>query len=83
MSKLKGKDSNYRKTQRRKNKILIILIIGSIAVLTIVVLFAIQKKLPSYTPEVTGYPSIQMDKVLVDLGDVKLDVDHLPQSSVR
>lgn len=72
MSKLISKDSNYRKTQRRKNKILIILTLGSIAVLTIVVLFAIQNKPPSYIPEVTGNPSLRVDKELVDLGDVKL-----------
>ena len=72
MPKLKGKTSNYRKTQHQKNKMPIILVIGSLAILMIAVLFAIQKKPTSYTPEVTGNPSIQVDKALVDLGDVKL-----------
>ncbi|MHB8136054.1 MAG: hypothetical protein ACYDH1_17740 [Anaerolineaceae bacterium] len=72
MSKIKGKAPNYRKTQHQKNKISMILAIGGIAIVMIALLFAIQKKPASFTPEVTGNPSIKVDKELVDLGDVKL-----------
>ena len=42
------------------------------AILIVVVVFAFQKKPTSFTPEVTGGPSLKADKEKVDLGDVKL-----------
>lgn len=42
------------------------------AILIIAALFALQNKPASFTPEVTGSPSLKADKKKVDLGDVKL-----------
>ena len=42
------------------------------AILLIAAFFAFQKKPTSFTPEVTGSPSLKADKEKVDLGDVKL-----------
>ncbi len=46
--------------------------LGGIAVLAIALFFTFRKPAPPYTPEVTGSPSIKVDKEKVDLGDMKL-----------
>ena len=42
------------------------------AILIMAAFFAFSKKPASFTPEVTGGPSLKVDKEKVDLGDVKL-----------
>lgn len=71
MPKKKAYSSKRGKPQR-KSKLPLFLTIGGVVALIITAFFAFQKKSTPYTPEVTGGPSIKVDKEEVDLGDVKL-----------
>ena len=72
MSRVKRGLSTSRRGQRKPNKWpLIIALVGS-AILIIAAFVALQKKPTTFTPEVTGGPSLKTDKGKVDLGDVKL-----------
>jgi len=71
MSKLKRGVSKSRQVQRKHNKLPLIMALAGAAILLIAAFFAFQKKPTSFTPEVTGSPSLKADKEKVDLGDVK------------
>lgn len=72
MSKVKRGISKSRQVQRNQNKLPLIMALAGAAILIIAAFFAFQKKPASFTPEVTGGPSLKADKQKVDLGDVKL-----------
>jgi len=72
MSKVKRGVSKSRQVQRKHNKLPLIMALAGAAILLIAAFFAFQKKPTSFTPEVTGSPSLKADKEKVDLGDVKL-----------
>lgn len=72
MSKIKKGVSKSRHVQHQQNKLSLIMALAGAAILLIAVFFAFQKEPTSYTPEVTGSPSLKADKEKVDLGDVKL-----------
>jgi hypothetical protein len=72
MPKKKAYSSKRGKPQRKSNKLPLFLTIGGVIALLLTVFFAFQKKSSPYTPEVTGGPSLKVDKEEVDLGDVKL-----------
>ena len=72
MPKKKTYSSKRGKPQRKTSKLPLLLTIGGVAALIITAFFAFQKKSTPYTPEVTGGPSLKVDKEEVDLGDVKL-----------
>jgi hypothetical protein len=71
MPKNKSYSSKRGKPQPKSNKLPLILVISGAIVLLIAAFFAVQKKDP-YMPEVTGGPGIQVDKEMVDLGDMIL-----------
>lgn len=72
MSKLKRGVSKSRQVQRKHNKLPLIMALAGAAVLIVAAFFAFQKRADPFTPEVTGSPSLKVDKEKVDLGDVKL-----------
>ena len=72
MPKKKAYPSRNTHLQKKKSKLLWLWVAGSALVLLIAVFFAFQKKPSAYIPEVTGGPSLKVDKEEVDLGDVKL-----------
>ncbi|PKO16633.1 MAG: hypothetical protein CVU39_07360 [Chloroflexi bacterium HGW-Chloroflexi-10] len=72
MPKLKRKISKKQNILHKRNQLPLFLALGGIAVLLIAAFFAFQKKATPYTPEVSGTPSLKVDKERVDLGEVKL-----------
>ncbi|BCY16607.1 MAG: DUF1573 domain-containing protein [Anaerolineae bacterium] len=72
MSKSRRGVSKSRQVQRQQNKLPLIMALAGAAILLIASFFAFQKKPASFTPEVTGGPSLKADKEKVDLGTVKL-----------
>ena len=72
MPKKKVYSSKRGKPKRKSSKLPLFLTIGGVAVLIITVIFAFQKNNTPYIPEVTGGPSLKVDKEEIDLGDVKL-----------
>jgi hypothetical protein len=72
MPKKKAYTSKRGKPQRKSSKLPLFITIGGVAAIIVIIFFAYQKKGPPYIPEVTGGPSLKIDKEVVDLGDVKL-----------
>ncbi len=72
MPKKKVYSSKRGKPKRKSSKLPLFLTIGGVAALIITVIFAFQKKSTPYIPEVTGGPSLEVDKEEIDLGEVKL-----------
>ncbi len=72
MSKVKRGVSKNLQVQRKQNKLPLIMALAGAAILIMAAFFAFSKKPASFTPEVTGGPSLKVDKEKVDLGDVKL-----------
>lgn len=72
MTKAKKGVSRSRPVQRKPNKLPLIMALAGAATLIIAAFFTLQKKPASFTPEVTGGPSLKADKEKVDLGDIKL-----------
>lgn len=72
MQKSEKNPSKHGGPQKKNDKTPLILGIGSVIILIIAAVFVFQKKPASYTPEVTGGPSLKVDKEKVDLGDMKL-----------
>lgn len=72
MSEVKRGVSKSRQVQRKQNKLLLIMALAGAAILIIAAFVAFQNKPASFTPEITGGPSLRADKEKVDLGDVKL-----------
>jgi len=70
----KDKKSAYQKrhNQKKQNRFPWVLTLVGVAVIIIAAVFIFQKPAASFTPIVTGRPGLQVDKELVDLGDVKL-----------
>jgi hypothetical protein len=65
-------NSKHQHTQENNKKLPLFLLLGGAVILLIAALFAFQKKPAAYTPEVSGGPSLKVDKELLDLGDQKL-----------
>ena len=72
MQKNNKYSSKHGKPQKKNDKTPLILGIGSVVILLIAVFFVFQKKPSAFTPEVTGGPSLKVDKEKVDLGEMKL-----------
>lgn len=72
VQKTKKYSSRHGKPQKKNDKMPMILGIGSVLILLIAAFFVFQKKPSAYTPEVTGGPSLKVDKEKVDLGEMKL-----------
>lgn len=72
MRKSKKNPLKHSKPQKKNSKMPLILGIGSVFILLIAAFLAFQKKPSDYTPEVTGGPSLKVDRQKVDLGDMKL-----------
>jgi hypothetical protein len=72
MPKKKTYSSKRGKPQRKSSKLPLFLTIGGVLALLITAFFAFQKKATPYISEVTGGPSLKVDKEKVDLGDLKL-----------
>ncbi|MGB8253141.1 MAG: hypothetical protein WCF08_07975 [Anaerolineaceae bacterium] len=51
----------------------VFLLIGGAVILLITVIFSLQNKSTPYTPDVTGGPSLQVYKEVLDLGDMKFE----------
>lgn len=61
-----------KQTHVKGSKITLFLLLGGVVILAIALFFAFRKPASSFTPEVTGGPSIKVDKEKVDLGNMKL-----------
>ena len=72
MPKNKAYSSKRRRPQAKNNKLPVFLFFGGALILLVAAFFAFQKKPALYPPEVTGGPSLKVDKEKVDLGDMKL-----------
>ena len=72
MTKSNKRTSNSRKFLTKKRKSPLFLALGGVIILLIAAFFAFQKKPVSFTPEIIGNPSLNVDKEMIDLGDVKL-----------
>ena len=72
MPKIQRKISRNQKKRNNPKKFPLLFIFGGLAIIIIALLFAFQRKAEPYTPEVTGKPSLKIDKEMVDLGNVKL-----------
>ncbi len=72
MAKAKRSASKGRQIQGKSIKLPLFLALGGVIILIIVAFFVFQEKPTSFTPAVTGGPSLMVDKEKVDLGDMKL-----------
>ncbi len=68
----KNKPYQSKQTPGKRSKLPIFFLVGGVAILAISLFFALRKPAAPYVPEVTGNPSIQVDKEKVDLGNMKL-----------
>ncbi len=72
MPKPKSSYSRRKQKQRRPNRTPLFLLIGGAIVLLIAAFFVFRKPAPPYVPEVTGGPSLKVDREQIDLGEKKL-----------
>jgi len=64
--------SRKKKNQKKQKNFPWVISILGIALLASALGFALKKPTEPYTPEVTGAAAIQVDKQVVDLGDIRL-----------
>jgi hypothetical protein len=72
MAKTKRVAPKGRQNQKNTSKVPLFLAVDGLVILLITAFFAFQKKPDPITPEVTGAPSLKIDKEKVDLGEMKL-----------
>ncbi|MCJ7624308.1 MAG: DUF1573 domain-containing protein [Anaerolineaceae bacterium] len=71
----KSKKKNLKKNGISKELILG-LVFGALLFVILILFFALQNKpSTSFTPDVTGGPSLKVDKELIDFGEVKLGTE--------
>ena len=70
-----NKSQKYPKKQQRQNRswLPILIVLGGLLLVVLAFLALREKPAPGATVEVTGAPSLKVDKEKVDLGDVKLN----------
>ena len=73
----RSKRVNLKTKKKGRSKELVSgLIFGGVLFLILIVFFALQNKpSTSFTPDVSGAPSLKVDKELIDFGDVKLGTE--------
>ena len=72
MSKIRKPAPKYRHTRAKKNRLPLLLVSGGVLLLIVALFFAFRKPAAPNIPEVTGMPSIKVDKLKVDLGNMRL-----------
>jgi len=72
MSKIRKPVPKRRLTQASSNRLPLVLVLGGIVILVAALFFAFRKPAAPYVPEVTGGPSLKVDRTKVELGDRKL-----------
>ncbi len=72
MAKTRKTTSRDRPIHRQGSRMPLFFVLGGVALLVIVAIFALQQNTTPYTPEVTGKANLTADKDKIDLGNVKL-----------
>ena len=71
MSNKKKKYPKQRQVQAQKNQLILLIILGGVVLLVGTLFFAFRKP-TTFTPQVTGMPSLKADREKLDLGSIKL-----------
>lgn len=69
---MQRKTKPYQKKRRRRNLLPLFIVMGGVILLASVIFFTLRSSEPETPLEVTGAPSLKLDKDVEDLGDVPL-----------